>query len=350
MMLPRRTASPCPASSGAASRRAAAAALSALLLAAAPTAAQSSLPTGTKDFQKSGTTGFALLELPLALRSAGRADTRTLTLDGADALFANPAGIGWQRERPTALSASSTRYLAGTHLSTAAVARQFGGAGTFGASVAVLDYGQMRRTVNAGTTSDGRYTEDGTFGANALVAGLTYARQMTDRFAFGATAKYVREAIAEYDASALAVDLGMSFQTPLSGLKIGGVMQNFGREARFIGNPFRLPTTIRLGAAYEVLPAARGLGRLTTVAEFMHPNNGVEELRLAGEYAPLPAFTVRAGYAVGVGSGGATALDTEGLSLGATVALPSDRLGLDAAYMRFGELGTTFGLALRARL
>ena len=178
----------------------------------------------------------------------------------------------------------------------------------------------------------------------------SYARQMTDRFAFGATVKYVREAIDTYEASGVVFDLGMRFQTPLTGLRIGGTVQNFGRESKYVGNSFKMPASVRLGASYDALPASSRIGRLTTQAEFHHPNNGPEELRMAAEYAPVRALTLRAGYGLEVGSTGVGALSTEGASLGASFDGFGDRIGLDLAYTSYGDLTSVFGVALRARL
>ncbi len=319
-------------------------------VAMAPVAAAQTLPTGTNDFQKYGTTGFVVLELPHSLRASGRGDTRALGVDGADAAFVNPAGLGFAGARTTAVSVGSTRYLGDTQLSSTAISHHFGNAGAVALSVAYLDYGTMARTANAGGAGDGRFTQDGTFSASALVGGLSYARQLTDRFAFGATAKYVRETIDVYDASGVVFDLGLSFQTPLTGLKIGGTVQNFGREAKYVGNTFKMPSSVRLGASYEALPASSRIGQLTTQAEFHHPNNGPEELRMAAEYAPVRALTLRAGYGLQVGSTGVSALSSEGVSLGASFDGLGDRLGLDVAYTSFGDLKSTVGVALRARL
>ncbi len=319
-------------------------------LVAAPGASAQTLPTGTGDFQKYGTTGFAILELPLSLRASGRGDTRALGVDGADAAFVNPAGLGFTDARTTGVTVGSTRYLGDTQLSSTAISHNFGNFGALAVSVAYLDYGTIERTSNSGASADGTFTRDGTFSANALVGGLSYARQMTDRFSFGATAKYVRESIDVYDASAVVFDLGLSFRTPLTGLRIGGTVQNFGREAKYIGNTFKMPSSVRLGASYDALPPSSRIGQLTTQAEFHHPNNGPEEFRMAAEYLPVQAVTIRAGYGLKVGSTGVTALSSEGLSLGASFDGLGERVGLDVAYTSFGDLKSTVGVALRARL
>ena len=127
-------------------------------------------------------------------------------------------------------------------------------------------------------------------------------------------------------------------------------MQNFGREAKYIGNTFKMPSSVRLGASYDALPASSRVGQLTTQAEFHHPNNGPEEFRMAAEYLPVRAVTLRAGYGLQVGSSGVNALSSEGLSLGASFDGLSERVGLDVAYTSFGDLKSTVGVALRARL
>lgn len=292
-------------------------------------------------FSNAGKSGLVILELPLGIRTSGRAGARVLETGGADALFGNAAGLVAADGAPaTQASASTTRWFADTRVHTAAAAARAGRVGTFGISVAYLDYGEMPGAQNAGAGgSTGNYVVTEPFSARSMAVGLSYARRMTDRFAFGVTARYAEETIHTYSANAVTFDVGMTYATGLGSLRIGGLVQNFGQEARYLGNTFKVPTTFRLATAYDLTPAASRYGRLTAIAEAMHPNNGPEEIHAAFEYAPVAALALRGGYGFGQDEGGATfggSLDVRG------------RLAVDAFYAAYGRLGSTLGVGVRA--
>ncbi len=299
--------------------------------------AQTGEPSG---FRKVGTTGMALLELPVSPRLGSLGDTRATDADtGADALFGNPAALGFGQRRHEA-SLGQTRWIADTQLQSAAYAVSLGRFGHVGLSVMRLDYGSIPGTTTAGAGRVGSFRETGDFTAEADAFGLSYARQLTDGFSFGATVRWAVERIADSRATALAADVGMLYRTGFRSLRIGGVMQNFGTESQYLNDKFKLPIAIRLGSAMELIGQSGAAGRVTASVEGIHPNNGVEQLHTALEWAPLTAVALRGGYRFGEDEGG--------LSLGIGLDLPGQhRLGLDAGYTGMGRLGHVFGLGLR---
>ncbi len=50
------------------------------------------------------------------------------------------------------------------------------------------------------------------FSAGDIAVGLSYARNLTDRFSIGFSAKYIQETIWHESASAIAIDAGTTFQ------------------------------------------------------------------------------------------------------------------------------------------
>jgi len=290
--------------------------------------------------KKSGTTGLPLLELAFSPRTTGRADIRVLDIFGVDAMFANPAGLGPIHGPATQVLVGNMQYLAETQIQSAAISRRFGTLGAVGISVASLDYGTMQGTRNLGQGASGNYEVTDPFTSQALTAGVTVARQLTDRFSFGMTGRYAQERIATYTASAMAFDIGMLYDTGFRSLRIGGLVQNFGAEAQFVANPFKLPTTLRLAAAMNAIEPGQAIGRVTLHVEAVQPNNGSQQLHTALEFAPISLITFRGGYAFG--------LDEGGLALGGSFDLMDGRLAFDAAYTDFGRLGSTLGIGLRA--
>lgn len=293
------------------------------------------------DLIKVGTTGMVLLELPLNPRTSGQADIRASDASyGADALFTNPAGLPRAGARHLA-TAAHTEWIEATRIQSAGYAYNAGGLGTVGVSVARLDLGTMTGTANAVPGQIGGYVVTEDFSAESIALGLTYARQLTDRFSFGATGRYVTERIASYRAEALVVDFGMLYDTGLGSLRIGALLQNFGTDGQYLEDPFKMPISFRLSTAMEVLGTMGDANRLTVSAEALHTNNSAQRLHVGAEYAVLPQLAVRGGYKLGY--------DEEALSLGLGLALPgSPGLGFDLSYLPVNRLGPTLGVGLRA--
>lgn len=320
------------------SRLALLAAFVASALASAPAAHAQSF---VEDLRKVGTTGMPLLELPLSPRTSAFGDIRASdAVYGADALFNNPAGIARARERHLG-AVSHTQWLAGTSIQSAGYVYNAGNLGSFGVSVARLDLGTMQGTRNAVPGQVGGYVVTEAFSAESVAIGLSYGRQLTDRFSFGGTARYVTERIDVHDASAVVADFGMLYDTGFRSLRIGALLQNFGTDARYIEDPFKMPISFRLSTAMEVLGEQGAPGRLTVSAEALHPNNDDQRLHVGLEYVLVDALSVRGGYKLGY--------DEEALSLGVGLSLPGTYgLGLDVAYVPFNRLGTTIGFGVRA--
>jgi hypothetical protein len=310
--------------------------LAASLLSVPPARAQM-----TEGLRKVGTAGMPILEIPLSPRTSGLGDIRASdNVYAADALFNNPAGAA--RARDTYMvTASHTQWLVETSVQAVGFIYRAGNLGSFGLSVARLDLGTMQGTRNAVPGQIGGYVVTEVFSAESIALGATYARSLTDRFSFGGTVRYVTERIDVYDAEAIVMDFGMLYDTGFRSLRIGGLLQNFGTDAQYLEDPFKMPISFRLSTAMEVLGEQGSANRLTVSVEALHPNNDDQRLHVGMEYAPLAAFSLRGGYKLGY--------DEEAFSLGVGLQLPGVYgLGVDFAYVPFNRLGTTLGFGVRA--
>jgi hypothetical protein len=295
------------------------------------------------DLRKVGTTGMPILELPFSPRSAALGDIRGAEArPAADALFNNPAlaGIGSNRHL---LALSHTEWFVGTSFQTIGYVYQTRRMGAFGLSVARFDMGTMQGAQNAVPGVPGGFVMTDQFSAESMSIGVTYARQMTDRFSFGGTIKHVTERIDIYRANAFALDIGMLYYTGLRSLRIGGLLQNFGTDATYLNDQFKLPITFRISTAMEVMGTVDSPNRLTVLLEAMHPNNNDQRLHLGVEYAPVEFMSIRGGYKFGY--------DAEAATFGIGLNVPgAQNLGVDFSYTNFDRLGRTLGFGLRASL
>jgi hypothetical protein len=200
------------------------------------------------------------------------------------------------------------------------------------------------------------------FSAGDLAAGISYARQLTERFAIGVTAKYVQQTIWHESASAFAIDLGTTFKTDLfGGMTIGASLSNFGTSMKMSGRDTRefirldpakqgstdqIPTNIELDSWDLPLLFQFGVSthifdnhqyRWTIAVDALHPNDNYESLNIGTEFVYSDYLFLRAGYQ-------SLFLDQAegGMSFGFGVTsgdvLGSIRVVVDYAYQDMGRL------------
>lgn len=284
-----------------------------------------------QEFKKTGTSGFTFLEIPVSARTAALGESSIgLTDMNSDGIFVNPALLGFsKREHSLSLSyapwiADIKHYAASYSINTAF--------GVFGIGAVQLDYGTFTHTEVPTNTSLGFYNILGTYKADALAIGIAYSKMLTDKFSFGVSFKYVRETIYDYTASNLLFDGGIVYYTGLGSLRVAAVIQNFGVEAKFINDPFKMPSVLKLGVASEVFGGYGEEYRVTVSAEALHPNDNDERVNLGVEAAWNEMIVLRGGYKF--------FYDEEtysfGLGLNPNFAVP---FNVDFAYADYGRLG-----------
>ncbi|MBN2571165.1 MAG: PorV/PorQ family protein, partial [Ignavibacteriales bacterium] len=177
---------------------------------------------------KVGTTAAPFLTNPVGSRAIGMGGAFVATSNDVTALFWNPAGIA--RIGNGDASFTRTNWFANITYNWAGATVDLGELGALGLNATYLDYGKMEVTTLAEYDGTGEY-----FTASDMVIGLTYSRNLTDRFAIGVTAKYVSQKIWNCSASALAFDFGVLFVSDIYGLRVGATITNFGEEMQLDG-------------------------------------------------------------------------------------------------------------------
>jgi len=80
----------------------------------------------------------------------------------------------------------------------------------------------------------------------------SFAREFLKKCPIGINLKLISSRVVEAEsATAFAVDFGALYQPPLEGLAIGLAIRNLGTNLKFIDEGDPLPSTIRLGSAYQ---------------------------------------------------------------------------------------------------
>jgi len=307
-----------------------------------------------QEVTKVGTTAAGFLNIDVGARALGMGGSFVSVADDISSMYWNPAGVA-RLSGPQALFTHS-RWIADVNFNYAAFALPLGNIGTLGANATFLTMDEMERTTV--------FEPDGTgemFDAGSYAFGLSYARNLTDRFSIGFNVKYINEKIYHSSASGAAFDIGTLFDTQYYGLKIGMSITNYGTKMQMGGrdmliqtdidpqiagnnyninadlktDAFDLPLMFRVGLSMDVLKGMADSNLILSV-DATHPNDDVESLNVGGEYWFHKMFALRAGYK------SLFARDSEeGLCFGAGVnykLLGYTNIMIDYAYEDFGVL------------
>lgn len=331
-------------------------------------------------------TGFGTTSAEFLLLGAG---ARGVALGGAyaaiasdvSALYYNPAGSALM-SRPGAM-VSTYEYVADTRYSWGGVAFPFNsGASTFGVQVGTFGFsGQPVYTVEQPDGTGARYSVNETF------AGITLAQNFSDRFSAGLTGKMIIDNLGDAHGTAFAVDFGTNFHASLNDhpVKFSFVLTNLGTNLSYSGDAlsavaprqplpgedevptlpqpsefnsadFPLPTTFRVGLAYDLLSGENS--RLTMLGDFNQPSSNKPGFAFGSEWASSRlggsgfGFALRGSYTYAAANNidlaqNETALDDEerlhGIAVGGGLNYETGNfsLGLDYAFKYLGVLGGT---------
>lgn len=191
---------------------------------------------------KVGTTAANFLTIPVGPRAAAMGGAFVaIANDGTD-LYWNVAGIS--RLSGNECVAVHSPWLAGTNLNWLGLVIRLDGDDAIGLSVNQLEYGKEEIT-----TADQPNGTGQDWDAQDIAVGLSYARNLTDRFSVGGTVKFVHQRIWNESASAFGCDVDLLFTTPYHGITIGMSIANFGTEMQLDGKDLYQPVDIDPGHA-----------------------------------------------------------------------------------------------------
>jgi len=310
-----------------------------------------------EDYKKLATAGLKFLEIDASVRSAAMGGASNCFLDGAEALFQNPAGLS--AVSGFSLTAGSNRWIAdiSQHTFAAAINLDLLGlswlGGTLGASLRYTDNGDMQRTDFSQVTEDNLYyVHDEPYTIDEWAAGIAYSRKVTDQFTFGAHVKYAVQDLGEVtiwrywegDTAAvqnrlapLVYDFGTIYNTGYKDLRIAMSFRNFAQELIYARDKFELPITMVIGTAVTVWGEPGADQSLLLSMDLSHPRDYTERICVGTEYRIGP-MAIRGGYRFNH--------DEEGFSggFGLNLAVGESRLQVDFAQTQFG----VFGMVQRA--
>lgn len=313
-----------------------------------------------------GTTAANFLEIGVGSAASAMGEAYVAVANDVSAIYWNPAGLSTIRGNQAQIMYQP--WIVGVNNIFGGVVISVPQIGNFALGVTQLGYGETEVT----TLSQ----QDGTgenYSASDYAFSLSYARNITEWFSFGASGKYVGSQIWHTTASSMALDMGVLIATDFfkptdkreDGLKIGMSISNYGTRMQYDGidllNPidilpgedgnyadvagqfrmgqWELPQIFRIGVSIK--PFKNRFHQLILAMDVLHPNNNSESMNLGTEYQlNLPgsgSLFLRGGYK-------ALFMDQSyyGLTLGAGLKVSimgNQALTIDYAFKYMGLLG-----------
>ncbi len=294
-------------------------------------------------FDQVGTTSFQFLQVVPNAHAAGMGSASSTTIFSSDATFFNPAGLTQTSKMDATVSYLD--WFMDVTISSVSLSYQLKNYGTIGFHGMVTDYGELVETrvdqlqrdpitgiYNPGLTGN-------SISASAMVFGLSFARELTDRFSFGLTAKLAHEDLVAKSVSALIFDGGMLYKTGYKSLKLGVMVRNFGADITYFEESYPLPQTFAIGVSGLIVGnEAEGMlfnsndSKVLMSYELVQTRDHSQQQHLGMEYSFNDLIFLRGGYIFNY--------DEESWTAG--FGLAYNRFRLDYAYNDFGDfLGNT---------
>jgi hypothetical protein len=259
------------------------------------------LAQGSRDVSKRGTTAAPFLSIAQGARALSMGGAFVAVADDPSAMYWNPAGIA--DLRGINFVVDHTYWIADIQYDYVGATVNLGSYGTLGVNFTSSSIADMKVT-----TVD---QQDGTgeiFGVSDMAFGLSYAIKLTDAFAIGFNPKFVYQKIWKMSASAIAMDMGVKYRTPFTGVTLSMSITNFGTKMQMQGNnslvlydpdaensgnngripanlateEWELPLNFRVGLAYDV--PLGDLGKMILAVDAAHPSDNYESVNVGGEY------------------------------------------------------------------
>ncbi len=291
--------------------------------------------------QRVGTSAAQFLKIGVGPRAAAMGQAYVAVANDAEALYWNPAGITQFDKNDVFFS--STRWLVDLDMEYGGVVYHLDPSNSIGFGVTYLHTADMKETTELQPFGTGRY-----FSYSDALLSLTYGRNMTEKFSFGVSVKYMQETLAELDMRAVLFDVGTYYKTGWKSTRFGVTVTNFGRDMSPSGSfdyknlnnetvtvnsfqKFSPPIMFRIGVATELYQNATH--KVTSAIQLNHPNDNNENLNLGLEYWWQNIFALRGGYVTG--------REEEDFSVGFgfNVPIPLADFRFDYSYSNFGRLG-----------
>lgn len=315
---------------------------------------------------KVGTSAAVFLRIPVGARGAALGSANVARADDPSVIFWNPGGLS--RLEGLQIAMDYSLWLPGLDFSFMGITMPLGQLGTLGLQVTRLGTEEMEITTPAFPMGTGQ-----SYTAASTVLGLSYGRNLTDRFSIGASIKFLQERIFNSIANGIAFDVGTLFTTPFNGIRLGVSIANIGTKLQMDGEDlnirvdvapdqagnnqsivgglrtdrFEAPLTLRIGTTGDIIKFQDV--RLSWMADGFSPNDNAASMNVGTELALFQdSIFLRGGY-----NDLFLEDNIRGLTLGAGARISwsgGNYFTLDYAYQDFRYLGGVNRFTFNLRL
>jgi hypothetical protein len=236
-----------------------------------------------RDFceSKESGVGFAWLKLAPVARGISLGDAYLSVVDGPEAIFWNPAGLG----KKSGWEANFTHWQHFMGIRHEFLGLSYrSGANAYGFGVSGVFTGEIEHR-NEQQELKGEYK------VYDFLGSFSYARRLEEGLYFGGTIKGIYERIHIYELSSWLLDFGVIYRA-YPGLWVGGTFVNLGPSPAFENEEIKPPRCWKLGISYEKERILISLDANKYIDQVLGTGIGVE-------YKISPFFCVRGGYRAG---------------------------------------------------
>jgi hypothetical protein len=311
---------------------------------------------GQSQLRKPGLTGAAFLKIGVGSKMVALGSAATTIYGDPNMIFWNPAGIVTEAGE-TQIALNYGDWLVDFAHNAGAVTHNFGQLGTFGLGVVYMGQSDLVADRDIGPPGyEGRQPEDpgvnrfDTYDFYDLAITLAYAKQFTDRFRMGLSAKYIQEKIDTESATAIAFDFGAIYETGFRDFTLGARINNVGSDFTFYAIDNKLPLNFSVGGSMTI--AGEEYTSLKGFFDLTKPQDSPQLYFVGGEWNILDRLDIRGGYKFNYSGSrdeeSRIQQTDEGASFGGGLVFPySDyEIVLDYAYTNFNVFDDTHRFSL----
>ncbi|MFY8162530.1 MAG: PorV/PorQ family protein [Candidatus Kapaibacteriota bacterium] len=275
------------------------------------------------NLQKIGAAGSQFLKIGVGARASGMSAYGAVSND-LSAIFWNPAGLTGITGSDVNVSVNYTSWFGGFTHNFAAASYRLSDDYVIAASVTSFGVNDIQITTVQNPEGTGS-----SYSVNDFSGGVTLAGNLTEKFSFGITGKYVRNAFSTLSAGTFAFDIGTMYQTGIENIKLGFSIHNLGTEMQmggqalnaadklyndlnnapidfqYVSYPYLIPLMFRAGISSDLYQDETN--KLIGAIDFVTLSDTPEQFVFGAEYTYDNLVSFRAGYTVGHDNSGLSA-------------------------------------------
>jgi len=272
--------------------------------------------------KKVAQSGMTYLAVSLSARESGMGDASVSAVRGIQGCFYNPAVLSDLKGTEGCIN--QVNWLADTKLYGMAAAHSFGNLGTIAFDLVYMDYGQIIGTQRVDkSVNDRGFITTGAINVQEFAVGISYARRISDKFAFGMKIKSIHEDLGKaaivvqeitdpetgeivkireeknWKLNHWGMDFGTIYHTGFKSLAFAMFMQNFSTDMKYWYEEFQLPMSLRLGMSMDVTDFFMEDNENLAVnfaIDAINPSDYTERIHIGTEVVCLKRFALRTGY------------------------------------------------------